>query len=115
MVEMEEKLAESLGTRVRIEQKENGGKIHIDYFSKDDLRTILEILNKNKKGTAQTTQEHVSDIQHQSEHITEATPLHVSSNPDAAAEGSIPMDDRTPVEKKEEENEDIYSVSNFSI
>jgi ParB family chromosome partitioning protein len=41
MAEIEEKLAESLGTRVRIEQKEQGGKIHIDYFSKDDLRTIL--------------------------------------------------------------------------
>jgi ParB family chromosome partitioning protein len=108
MVELEEKLAESLGTRVRIEQKEVGGKIHIDYFSKEDLRAILEVLNKNKKSA-------VTEIRDEAKTITETTPLQVSADQDAAAEGKVPMDDRTQVEKKEEENEDIYSVNNFSI
>ncbi|MEY2664223.1 MAG: chromosome partitioning protein ParB, chromosome partitioning protein ParB family [Candidatus Parcubacteria bacterium] len=47
MVELENKLNESLGTRVHIEQKDTGngvvgGKIVIDFFSTDDLRAILD-------------------------------------------------------------------------
>jgi hypothetical protein len=42
-------LAESLGTRVHIERRDVGGKIVIDYFSPDDLETIL-ILLKNNEG-----------------------------------------------------------------
>jgi ParB family chromosome partitioning protein len=44
----EEKLAESLGTRVHIEQREVGGKIVIDFFSPDDLETILALLKNNQ-------------------------------------------------------------------
>jgi ParB family chromosome partitioning protein len=44
----QEKLAESLGTRVSIEKKEVGGKIVIDYFSPHDLATILELLKSNE-------------------------------------------------------------------
>src|SRR5581483_7952059 len=45
--ELEEKLQEKLGTRVSIEKRENGGKILIDFFSNDDLKTILELLETN--------------------------------------------------------------------
>jgi hypothetical protein len=44
----EERFAESLGTRVHIEQKEVGGKIVIDFFSPDDLETILGLLKNNQ-------------------------------------------------------------------
>ncbi len=44
LVEMEEKLSETLGTRVQIERKEQGGKIHIDFFSPQDLEQILRLL-----------------------------------------------------------------------
>lgn len=46
----EEKLAESLGTRVHIERRDVGGKIVIDYFSPDDLETILDLLKSNQGG-----------------------------------------------------------------
>jgi len=39
---IEEKLAEVLGTRVRIEKTGKKGKIHIDFFSEEDLRTFLD-------------------------------------------------------------------------
>src|SRR3989344_5961188 len=42
ITELEEAFQEKLGTRVHIEKKELGGQIKIDYFSTDDLRTILE-------------------------------------------------------------------------
>lgn len=46
LIEMEEKFKESLGTRVHIETRENGGKLTIDFFSPDDLRTLLGIVTK---------------------------------------------------------------------
>ena len=93
--DLEKKLSDSLGTRVSIEKKEFGGKIHIDFFNKDDLRTILDLLNKNKlAAVAETPAPETSEI----------------------SENAAPIDDRTPLEKKEEENsEDLYSVSGFSI
>ena len=47
ITDYEEKLAESLGTRVHIERRDVGGKIVIDYFSPDDLETILDLLKNN--------------------------------------------------------------------
>jgi ParB family chromosome partitioning protein len=43
----EEQLAESLGTRVHIEKRDVGGKIVIDFFSPEDLETILSIMKSN--------------------------------------------------------------------
>ncbi|HLP44203.1 MAG TPA: ParB/RepB/Spo0J family partition protein, partial [Candidatus Nanoarchaeia archaeon] len=44
--EMEERMGEALGTRVSIERKANanGGKVMIDFFSNDDLQSILELI-----------------------------------------------------------------------
>ncbi len=44
VVEMEENLAESLGTRVTIEPREKGGKISIDYFTYDELMAISRLI-----------------------------------------------------------------------
>jgi ParB family transcriptional regulator, chromosome partitioning protein len=41
---MEKELTESLGTRVAIETKENGGKLSIDFMSEDDLRALFATL-----------------------------------------------------------------------
>jgi ParB family chromosome partitioning protein len=54
MVEMEEKLTEALGTRVRIDRKDVGGKITIDFFSNDDIRFILTALKKESDGNRNT-------------------------------------------------------------
>ncbi len=78
ITDYEEKLAESLGTRVHIERRDIGGKIVIDYFSPDDLETILDLLknngtNKNAmlekymnaqaaESVAETKAEHVSTV-----------------------------------------------------
>jgi len=52
VVDLEERLAESLGTRVHIEPKEKGGKITIDYFSYDELLSLTTIIKK--AGTGKT-------------------------------------------------------------
>ncbi len=52
VVDLEERLAESLGTRVHIEPKEKGGKITIDYFSYDELMALANIIkNAGKEKT----------------------------------------------------------------
>ena len=40
VVDMEERLAETLGTRVQIEPRERGGRIWIDYFSHEELLAL---------------------------------------------------------------------------
>jgi ParB family chromosome partitioning protein len=52
VVDLEERLAESLGTRVHIEPKEKGGKITIDYFSYDELLSLTSIIKR--AGTGKT-------------------------------------------------------------
>src|SRR3989344_1659560 len=49
IIALEEKLAESLGTRVKIQRGEQGGKISIDFFTDDDLRMILALVESNKR------------------------------------------------------------------
>lgn len=113
--EMEEKLTETLGTRVSIEKRENGGKILIDFFSNEDLQTILELLKKNKAlSPTEMLDRHIeaNPIPPQNENI----PEYVKDS--SAVEMTVEnLDDRTPEEKKQDDNteEEIYSIKNFSI
>lgn len=43
LTEYEKNFTESLGTRVQIEPRENGGKLVIDYFSDEDLQRFLSL------------------------------------------------------------------------
>ena len=105
LIEMENKLKESLGTRVSIEKRENGGRITIDYFTADDIRNFLEKISA--QGIASATGK-AEDA------ISNATPLQVSEV--APEEEGKPVDDRSPAEIVEEENtEDLYSVKNFGV
>ena len=49
LVDFEERLAESLGTRVQIERKEVGGKVIIDFFTNDDIKKIIDILQNEAR------------------------------------------------------------------
>lgn len=106
LIELEERISESLGTRVAIERKENGGKLVIDFFSNDDIRMIANLINSNKqRRPTEMMDKHMAEI-------TAATPLETV----APEEMKIQTDDRSEEEKKKmEESEDIYSVSHFSI
>lgn len=44
----ETSLQEFFGTNVQIKQNKNKGKIEIEFFTKEDLNRILELLNQNK-------------------------------------------------------------------
>jgi len=71
IVEMEENASQTLGTRVHIEPKENGGKIQIDYFSDQDLRKILAFLNKEKEESPKPQSEEFKQASEVAEEVTE--------------------------------------------
>jgi ParB family chromosome partitioning protein len=100
IVSMEEKFTESLGTRVHIEKGQNGGKITIDFFSNEDLRTILDLMEGQKK-----------------KKVDEMLNKHIAEVGEIKTEESVELlDDRSKEEKKaDEENEELYSVKNFSL
>ncbi len=98
LIEMENKLKESLGTRVSIEKRENGGRITIDYFTADDIRNFLEKLSTNS----------IASTDNSVQKISESTPIDISND--------TPIDDRAPDEIVQEENtEELYSVKNFGV
>ncbi|MDO8664489.1 MAG: ParB/RepB/Spo0J family partition protein, partial [Candidatus Liptonbacteria bacterium] len=104
LLAIEARLKESFGTRVRIERKEVGGKITIEFFSDDDLHTIVDMMNDRKQGGKTTL------------NAAEAAPR--SSDVDAGVAGAAeaPIDDRNKAEiQADEDEEDLYSVKNFSI
>lgn len=117
--EIEEKLQETLGTRVHIERRENGGYITIDFFTNDDLRTILETIKSTKEGGVGNPNRMLEDFIAKKQESIEAgiTP---AENPNQAIndiENDVHlMEDRTNEEiKKAEEEVDLYNIKNFSI
>ena len=90
IIELENKLTETLGARVQIEKKEIGGKVIIDFLSDENLRGIFDILNKK-------------DVEN---------PV-VLQTPESKEEI---IDDRSKEEKETiDTDEDLYSIKNFSI
>ncbi|MDO8492340.1 MAG: ParB/RepB/Spo0J family partition protein [bacterium] len=139
IADIEAKLTESLGTRVKIEKKENGGKVVIDFFTNDDLHTLFEHLKTNEVKPADHL---LNKFAENHEPIPPAPDPHLLNkvlknkldaegreieNPNTEQENNVAMpqeiseiiatpalDDRSKEEKVQQE-EDLYSVKNFSI
>lgn len=123
IAELEEKISGALGTRVSIERKSGangGGKLLIDFFSQADLHMILELIHSNQKVEPdELMKKHLAgkadDALKASLPIIGTGP---TTNLSAAAEPELAKDladGRTPAEKAKEDNEEIYSVTNFSL
>lgn len=99
LAELEQKFKDTLGTKVYIERKENGGRIMIDFFDNQDIQNLL--LRLSQQATV------ASVVETDATKISEATPLQISAET---------MDDRAPAEIVAEENtEELYSVKNFGV
>lgn len=135
VVDMEEKLAETLGTRVQIEPRERGGRIWIDYFSYEELlalsvairkageeKTHKGMFDKLKEEDIQTLHDeavsprHVEpvteeELTHLKDQTAEEVAEQVMNEPEETA-----LDDRSIEEVKADEgNEDLYNVRNFAL
>ena len=105
LMALEEKLAESLGTRVSIERKDNGGKILIDFFSNEDLKIIFDLLQSNKvKPQSEMLDRHIASIENKGDSLT--------AREESGAHPVELLDDRSSEEKQDE---DIYSIKNFTV
>ncbi len=72
LIEIEKKFMETLGTRVQIQKTDYGGQLTIDYFSVEDLESMLLLMKTEKKvETASATTASI-DL------LTQHTPLEVA-------------------------------------
>jgi hypothetical protein len=118
---LESKLRDALGTRVHIEKKNVGGQITIDFFSDEDLNTILTLI-ETKKGEVNMMDRYAA---HQvSEQVIESpTPVvqteeekDISALSQDLAQNPEFLDDRSKEEViKDEEDPDLYNISSFSV
>lgn len=135
VVEMEEGLAQSLGTRVTIEPREKGGKISIDYFTYDELMSLSRLI-KN----ASTSKTHIGmfdamkngnttiggyteelpavDVINTlpTDQLVDNLPAEYFENNSAIAE--VAVDDRSKDEVVADNNAeegDLYNIKNFSL
>ncbi len=99
IIEMEEKLTEKYGNRVKVEKRDKGGRISIDYASIEDLRKILEMMYKNEANS-----------------ILEITGLVPEEDRPALPE-SFAEAERLGFNQPEkvDEDENLYFIKNFSL
>ena len=122
LMDLEHRLAESLGTRVIIERKENGGKITIDFYSREDLRTILKMVDEIPKGQP------VSQFNQLVSQVDPSLMSAYSQGPrydqndltkildEIPSTKELLVDDRSKDEiKSAEEETDLYNVKNFGV
>ena len=99
ITELEEEFQDKLGTRVHIDRKELGGQIKIDFFSTEDLRAILDLIQKGEreKKPAEMLENYIAQ-----------------NGSESGASKEAPVDDRTK-EETSKDDADLYNISNFSI
>lgn len=120
ILELENKFQESLGTRVKIERRDIGGHIKIDFFSPEDLRAIFELLKSNQiKKPTDMLERHIASVEVIVPSESVPASVAVSVAPEdlpimAEIEEVAILDDRSKEEKKESE-EDLYNIKNFSL
>ena len=112
IIEMEKNFTESLGTRVRIEKNKEGGTVTIDFFSPDDLRTLLEKMSQVRGPERNKIQDTITKQIPNSNIQTEQNAETINQSP--TTNNQFP-DDRAPADIEKEENEELYSLKNFSI
>ena len=96
MVELEKSLTETLGTRVIIETNAEGGRLLIDFFSPDDLQQLVATL-----AAEQQAENIVTDASDALQFFPNTT--------------QVPDDVIAPAAPEEREDDDLYSISGFSV
>lgn len=123
LILLERELTDALGTRVRIEKKEQGGKLVsgkllIDFFSADDLVHIHKMIASVQGGAAATT--HMfAPVPERKEDVLDA-PSVPEVMSESVAEPEVSVAEVAAVDPvvaavPEREDDDMYSIRNFSL
>jgi len=107
VMELEKSLTETLGTRVLIENRPNGGRVLIEFFSPEDLSHIAAILAERREAEVAMSPEADEAV---AEVRAEGMPIHPNTT---QLESEVVPVTETP--KPAEPEEDLYSVSNFVV
>src|SRR3990167_4657984 len=110
---LERELTEKIGTRVRIEKKDQGGKVLIDFFSVDDLAHIREIFtHQHEQGVPARADAENSKDKEDVPRFSPSGPAPALAEESPEGTAAIPID-TSP--KKEEQEDDLYSIRNFTV
>ena len=123
LMSLEKQLSERLGTRVRIEKKDTGGKLLIDFFSPEDLTALCLTLSIQQARSAPETLAQGVVATVAAETIPIATPeIIVEQSVTQSPNGDVPIiSQASPIPEPQvepvpdPEAEDLYSISNFSL
>jgi ParB family chromosome partitioning protein len=99
MMELERSLTETLGTRVLIENRQNGGRVMIEFFSPEDLSHIATILAERKEQEALLSAAATASVEEVRAEAQEEVPV---------AEAAQPV-------QPEESDDDLYDVRTFTV
>ena len=120
LAELERELTEHLGTRVQIETRDNGGKVHIDFFSPSDIETLAQRIRAVNEAMLpiQDSQREVEAETQEGQKAVQLSPLAAFLAAIEEVEGSDvsleeAIDDSTTDEVEEED--DLYSIKNFVV
>ena len=109
---LERELTEKLGTRVRIEKKNQGGKVLIDFFSVDDLAHIRDVFTRQFSPVRE-----VVEVKTQSVAVQESpVPVENSERTEIPSEEIIaPAGIQASSQAETEKEDDLYSIKNFTV
>ncbi len=106
LLSLEKQLSERLGTRVRIERKDTGGKLLIEFFSPEDLTQLCLTLTKPEQSESPAA-------------VPAAAEIAEPARPLAEEVAVAPVEEMAQMEKSPsadgEPQDDLYSVRNFSV
>jgi len=109
IIELEEEFQDKLGTRVHIDRKELGGQIKIDFFSTEDLRAILDLINKS---SLDKKKEEMLENYINKNVVDDSTKSILVKN--SLDNTNISLDNKTKKEIKDDDTK-LYDISSFSI
>ncbi len=117
LLDIERRFNEALGTRVQIAKTDFGGKVVIDYFSPEDLENILAKMLHERTLPAKVAETVLStnEVIPNSPATEEVSTSEEVIASDVPVSEEAPVDDRSHEEKKEEDDTDLYAVTNFSL
>jgi len=138
LASLERALTERLGTRVQIETRDNGGKMHIDFFTPTDIQQFLALISNPASAetprqsqdredasvafaiedTIPVTEENLSPLSQFTLGAVADEYDDADDMPGNTIDDSLVDDIPEEVKRQEAENqeeEDIYSITNFAV
>ncbi len=108
MMELEKSLTETLGTRVLIENRPKGGRVLIEFFSPEDLSTIVTALAQKN-----SIEEEFPQIEETHTELATPAPTSIVEIPNTTQLPVVIADAST--QEPEPEESDLYAVTDFTV